>query len=211
MTRAIVITGTDTGIGKTVFAAGLAGALGGFYWKPVQAGTEDGTDSDTVARLSGLPSERIWPEAYRLATPASPHLAARLDGLQIDPERLALPDVDGPLIVEGAGGVLVPLTETLLFADIMARWQAPVIVCARTGLGTINHSLMTVEALRARKVSVAGIVFIGDPHEENERIVPELAGVRSLGRLPVLERLDAAMLGQAMRENIDLSAVREAL
>src|SRR5687767_285361 len=111
MTRAIVITGTDTGIGKTVFAAGLAGALDGYYWKPVQAGTEDGTDSDTVARLSGLPSERIWPEAYRLATPASPHLAARLDGLQIDPERLALPDVDGPLIVEGAGGALVPLTE----------------------------------------------------------------------------------------------------
>lgn len=211
MTRAIVITGTDTGIGKTVFAAGLAGALDGYYWKPVQAGIEGGTDSDTAALLSGLPAGRILPEAYRLTTPASPHLAARLDGVEIDPARLALPDVDGPLVVEGAGGALVPLTETLLFADMMARWQAPVIVCARTGLGTINHSLLTVEALRARNVSVAGIVFIGDPHEENERIVPELAGVRSLGRLPVLERLDAAMLGQAMRENIDLAAIGSAL
>jgi dethiobiotin synthetase len=211
MTRAIVVTGTDTGIGKTVFAAGLAGALDGYYWKPVQAGTEGGTDSDTVSRLSGLPSGRILPEAYRLSTPASPHLAARLDGVEIDPARLKLPDVDGPLIVEGAGGALVPLTGALLFADMMARWHAPVIVCARTGLGTINHSLMTVEALRARNLSVAGIVFIGDPHEENERIVPQLAGVPSLGRLPVLERLDATTLADAMRENIDLSAIGSAL
>ena len=211
MTRAIVVTGTDTGIGKTVFAAGLAGALDGYYWKPVQAGTEGGTDSDTVSRLSGLPSGRILPEAYRLATPASPHLAARLDGVEIDPARLKLPDVDGPLIVEGAGGALVPLTGALLFADMMARWHAPVIVCARTGLGTINHSLLTVEVLRARNLSVAGIVFIGDPHEENERIVPELAGVPSLGRLPVLERLDATTLADAMRENIDLSAIGSAL
>ena len=211
MTRAMVITGTDTGIGKTVFAAGLAGALGGYYWKPVQAGTEDGTDSDTVARLSGLSPERILPEAYRLSTPASPHLAARLDGVEIDPARLALPEVDGPLIVEGAGGALVPLTETLLFADVMARWQAPVIICARTGLGTINHCLLTVEALCARGVPLAGIVFIGGAHEENERIVPKLAGVPSLGRLPMLDRLDAGILAKALREHIDLSKVRAAL
>lgn len=211
MTRAMVITGTDTGIGKTVFAAGLAGALGGYYWKPVQAGTEDGTDSDTVARLSGLSPERILPEAYRLSTPASPHLAARLDGVEIDPARLALPEVDGPLIVEGAGGALVPLTETLLFADVMARWQAPVIICARTGLGTINHCLLTIEALRARDVPLAGIVFIGGAHEENERIVPKLAGVPSLGRLPMLDRLDAGLLAKALREHIDLSKVRAAL
>lgn len=207
MIRALVITGTDTGVGKTVFAAGLAGALDGWYWKPVQAGVEDGTDSKTVARLSGLPRERIIPEAYRLSTPASPHFAARLDGVEIDPARLSLPEVDDPLIVEGAGGALVPLTETLLFADIMARWQAPVIICARTGLGTINHSLLTVEALRARNVPMAGIVFIGEAHGENERIVPKLAGVPSLGRLPVLDRLDARTLALAIRENIDLPTV----
>lgn len=211
MTRAVVITGTDTGIGKTVFAAGLAGALGGYYWKPVQAGTEEGTDSQSAARLSGLPAECILPEAYCLATPASPHLAARIDGVKIDPDRLGLPDVDAPLVIEGAGGALVPLTETLLFADLMARWQAPVIVCARTGLGTINHSLLTVEALRSRGVPIAGIVFIGEPHEENERIVPELAGVPSLGRLPVLDRLDADALRGAMRANIDLAKVQAVL
>lgn len=207
MTRAIIVTGTDTCIGKTVFAAGLAGALDGWYWKPVQAGTEDGTDSETVARLSGLPPERILPEAYRFATPASPHLAARIAGVEIDPARLALPDVSGPLVVEGAGGALVPLTEDLLFADLMARWQAPVIICARTGLGTINHSLMTVEALQSRDVPIAGIAFIGDRHEENERIVPKLAGIPSLGRLPTLEQLDAETLAEAMRENVDLSPI----
>ncbi|HKR16608.1 dethiobiotin synthase [Rhizorhapis sp.] len=211
MTRAIIITGTDTGIGKTVFAAGLAGALGGHYWKPVQAGVEEGTDSEIVARLSGLPRERILTEAYRLATPASPHLAARLDGVEIDAARLALPQVDGPLIVEGAGGMLVPLTESLLYADLMARWQAPVIICARTSLGTINHSLLTVEALRSRGLTIAGIAFIGDKHEENERIIPKLANIPSLGRLPLLARLDAKTLSTAMRQNIDLAAVRAAL
>lgn len=211
MSRAVVITGTDTGIGKTVFAAGLTGALDGWYWKPVQAGTEEGTDSETVARLSGLPSERILPEAYRLATPASPHLAARIDGVEIDPARLALPETPGPLVVEGAGGALVPLSETWLFADMMARWGRPVIVCARTALGTINHSLMTVEALRARGVPLLGIAFIGAGHDENERIVPKLAGVRALGRLPLLDPLDAPALADAMRAGIDLDAIRAAL
>ena len=211
MSRAVIITGTDTGIGKTVFAAGLAGALDGFYWKPVQAGTEGGTDSETAARLSGLPAERVLPETYRLTTPASPHLAARIDGVEVDPARLTLPALPGPLVVEGAGGALVPLTESLLYADLMARWQAPAIICARTGLGTINHSLMTAEALRSRGVPLAGIVFIGDPHAENERIVPRLAGVPSLGRLPVLAPLNAAALARAMKDNIDLVAVGRAL
>jgi dethiobiotin synthetase len=112
MTR-FVITGTDTGIGKTVFSAALAGALGIRYWKPIQSGLEEETDSEAVARLAGVP---VLPEAYRLRTPASPHLAAAIDGVTIDPDRLAPPD--GPLIVEGAGGALVPVTRTLLYADL---------------------------------------------------------------------------------------------
>lgn len=211
MSGAIVIAGTDTGIGKTVFAAGLTRALGGYYWKPVQAGMEEGTDSETVAHLSGLPLQHILPEAYRLATPASPHLAARIDNLEIDPARLALPSADGPLIIEAAGGVLVPLTDDLLYADQLARWQSPVIICARTGLGTINHSLLTVEALRSRGVPLVGIIFIGDGHEENQRIVPRLARVSSLGRLPLVDPLDSETLARAIRENIDLAAIRAAL
>lgn len=200
----LIVTGTDTGIGKTVFAAGLAGALGAYYWKPIQAGVDPEGDKETVAALSGLPADRILPEAFRLNTPASPHLAARIDGVTIALDQLPLPQVDGPLVVEGAGGVLVPISETLLMADLFAHWGQPVILCARTGLGTINHSLLSIEAVRSRGAQLAGIAFIGDPHAENERIIPQLAGVPSLGRLPHLDQLDPASLKAAFAANIRL-------
>lgn len=203
MTR-FLVTGTDTDIGKTVFAAGLAGALGAYYWKPVQAGVDPEGDKETVARLGGIPKTHILPEAYRLRTPASPHLAARIEGVEVCLDKLTLPQVDGPLVVEGAGGVLVPVSETLLMADLFAYWQLPVILCARTALGTINHSLLSIEALRSRGVPLAGIAFIGDPHEENERIIPQLAKVPSFGRLPRLDPLNAASLKAAFAENIRL-------
>ena len=169
MTR-FVITGTDTGIGKTVFSAALAGALGLPYWKPIQSGLEEETDSEAVARLAGVP---VLPEAYRLITPASPHLAAEIDGVAIDPQTLTPPQ--GPLIVEGAGGALVPVTRTLLYADLFARWQIPVIVCARTSLGTINHSLLTVEALKSRGAPVHGIAFLGEAMPDSEAVIPNIS------------------------------------
>ena len=194
--RGLIVTGTDTGIGKTVLAA--AARLGARYWKPVQAGLAEETDSEVVARLA--PGVAIHPEAYRLDTPASPHLAATLDGVNITPERLAPPPGAGPLVIEGAGGALVPLSETLLYADMFARWALPVVVVARTGLGTINHTLLTIDALRARGCPIAGIAFIGDAHAENERIIPMISGVRRLGRLPHLAPLDAASLIAAMAD-----------
>jgi dethiobiotin synthetase len=200
----LVVTGTDTGIGKTVFSAGLAGALGAHYWKPIQAGVDPEGDKESVAALSGLPASRILPEAYRLATPASPHLAARIDGVEISLKRLALPQVDGPLVVEGAGGLMVPISETLLMIDLFAHWRQPVILCVRTGLGTINHSLLSIEALRGRGVQVAGIAFIGDPHAENERIVPLLGDVPVLGRLPLLAPLGPETLARAFAAHINL-------
>lgn len=199
-----IVTGTDTGIGKTVFSAGLAGALGACYWKPIQAGVDPEGDKETVAALSGLPAERILPEAYRLATPASPHLAARIDGVDIRLDRLALPRVDGPLVVEGAGGLMVPISETMLMIDLFAHWGQPVILCARTALGTINHSLLSIEALRARDVPIAGIVFIGDEHAENERIIPALAKVPTLGRLPMLAEMTPDELAHAFARHINL-------
>jgi dethiobiotin synthetase len=211
MTRAIIVTGTDTGIGKTVFAAGLAGILGAHYWKPVQAGTDPEGDRETVARLAGLSANRLLPEAYRLKLPASPHLAAREEGVALEVERLALPKVQGPLVVEGAGGVLVPLSETLLMVDLFASWGAPAIVCTRTSLGTINHSLLTVRALQGAGVPVLGLAFIGDPHAENERIIPKLAGVPSLGRLALLDPLGPDTLRRAMQTDIDLALLEGAL
>ena len=200
----LVVTGTDTGIGKTVFSAGLAGALGAHYWKPIQAGVDPEGDKESVAALSGLPASRILREAYRLATPASPHLAARIDGVEISLDRLALPQVDGPLVVEGAGGLMVPISESLLMIDLFAHWGQPVILCARTGLGTINHSLLSIEALRARGVPIAGIAFIGDSHAENERIVPLLGDVPALGRLPLLAPLGPETLARAFAAHINL-------
>jgi dethiobiotin synthetase len=201
-----VVTGTDTGIGKTVFSAALAAALGGYYWKPVQSGLDEETDSQVVHRLGRLPPSRILPETYRLRTPASPHLAARLDHVEIEPERLMPPVTDAPLIIEGAGGLLVPLTETGVFADVFARWQIPVILCARTGLGTINHTLLSLEALRHRAIPVFGVAFIGDGQTETQQIIAAMGQVRILGRLPRLDLLTPDALQQAFRENFPLSS-----
>jgi dethiobiotin synthetase len=205
---AIVVTGTDTDIGKTVFAAALAGALGAHYWKPVQAGLDDGSDRERAARLSGLPDGKLLPEAYRLTTPCSPHRAAEIDGVAIDPAHLMLPEVDGPLVVEGAGGVMVPVTRDLLFADLFARWGQPVVLVARTALGTINHSLLSIEALKRRDASLLGIAFVGERVEDTEATVAAIGGVRRLGRLPLLPALDRESLAAAFAANFDLEDFR---
>jgi dethiobiotin synthetase len=184
-----VVTGTDTDIGKTVFAAGLAGMIGARYWKPVQAGVPG--DSETVVELAGV---EIVPEIYRLQMPASPHQAAAAEGIAIDPNALEPPD--GPLVIEGAGGLMVPLTRDTLFIDVFARWKLPLILCARTRLGTINHTLLSLEAIRARAIPLHGIAFIGDANEESESIIVEKGRVKRLGRLPEIaplgsERLEA--------------------
>jgi len=199
---AFVITGTDTGIGKTVFAAALTGALAAHYWKPVQAGLDDGADADTVARLAGVPQDHILAEAYRLTQPLSPHRAAELDGVVIDLARLVLPP-QRPLVVEGAGGVLVPITRETTYADVFARWNLPVIVVARTALGTINHSLLTIAALRARGLMVHGVAFVGDANEDNEMTIAALARVRRLGRLPPLPVLTRETLAAAFAAGFD--------
>lgn len=205
MSLRFVVSGTDTGIGKTVFSAALTHALQAYYWKPVQSGLDEETDSEVVERLGGVSRARILPEAYRLKMPASPHLSARLESVTIDPERLIPPETDGPLVIEGAGGLLVPLTDKLLFADIFARWRIPLILCARTSLGTINHTLLSLEALRQRAIPVHGVVFIGDENRENQRIIADIGGVRSLGRLPHLPEMSAETLHQTFAQQFDLA------
>lgn len=209
MTSRFVVSGTDTGIGKTVFAAALTRALDGCYWKPVQSGLEEETDSERVATLAALSSARIFPEAYRLSAPLSPHLSARLDGLEIDAETLVPPTTDRPLVIEGAGGLLVPLTEDLLFADVFARWQIPVILCARTSLGTINHTLLSIEAMYQRGIPLFGVAFIGDENIETERIIARFGKVRRLGRLASLQHLSPARLLEAFERGFDRASFSE--
>lgn len=205
MNRSIVVTGTDTDVGKTVFAAALAGALDGHYWKPVQAGLDDGSDSASVAALSGLTAAHILPEAYRLTTPCSPHRAAEIDGVTIDPDRLIPPQVEGPLVIEGAGGVLVPIKRDLLYADLFARWRLPVVLVARTALGTINHSLLSIEALRSRGIAILGVAFVGDAVPDSEATIIAMGGVKRLGRLPHLDPLDRETLAEAFAANFSLA------
>lgn len=200
MIKRFVVTGTDTGIGKTIFTAALAGALGIPYWKPVQAGLDEETDSETIARLCSV---TVHPETYRLATPASPHLSAERDGISIDPATLIPPA--GDLVIEGAGGALVPVTRNMLYADIFARWQIPTILVARTALGTINHSLLSIEALRARGVPIHGIAFIGEENEDSEATIAAISGVRRLGRLPLLPTLTRATLTEAFVNHFRIS------
>ncbi|WP_319796986.1 dethiobiotin synthase [Nitrobacter sp.] len=210
MSTRIVVTGTDTGIGKTVFSAALAGALDGFYWKPIQSGLDEETDSQTVMKLSGLSADRVLGEAYRLRTPASPHLAAEIDGVTIDHQSLKIPETERPLVVEGAGGLLVPLTRSITYIDLMARWRVPVVLCARTTLGTINHSLLSIEALRARGVAMLGIAFIGEENVESERIITEMGQVRCLGRLPHVAPLTRDTLREAFARAFNIDGFRKA-
>jgi 8-amino-7-oxononanoate synthase len=201
-----VVVGTDTDVGKTVVAAGLVAVLGARYWKPVQAGLVAGTDSATVAALARLTPDRIVPEAYRLRTPASPHHAAARDGVTIDVAALAPPPAgDRPLVIETAGGLMVPLSTETLQIDVLARWRLPVVLVASTRLGTINHTLLSIEALRARDIPVHGVVFVGEACPHAEEIVVAHTGVRRLGRLPWLEPLTPETLADAVAAGIDVA------
>ncbi|MCP9775246.1 dethiobiotin synthase [Cyanobium sp. WAJ14-Wanaka] len=213
--RQLIVCGTDTDVGKTVVSAWLVQGLVAHYWKPVQSGYEPGNsakeglgDSGRLSSLLQLPPSRLLPEAYRLSQPVSPHWAAEIDGVSIDRQRLELPDLAGPLVVETAGGLLVPLTRHWLQIDQIANWQLPVLLVARSGLGTLNHSLLSIEALRSRQIPLLGLILNGPPHPDNPRTLSELGGVTILGQLPPLEPLTREALAlqwqqQAMGHKLD--------
>lgn len=204
---ALIVAGTDTGIGKTLFSAGLTAALGAAYWKPVQSGLEDETDSEVVARLSGVTP---LPETYRLQLPASPHLSAEAEGVEIDPDTLTLPEVDGPLVVEGAGGLMVPLNRRTYYLDLIARWKAPVILVARTQLGTINHTTLSLMALRDAGCPVVGVAFSGEAEPLVEETIAQMSDVPHLGRLDPIPEVTPESLAKAF-EAIDMDTIRGAL
>jgi len=194
MNQVLVISGTDTDVGKTVASAMLVQALDADYFKPVQAGLDPETDSEAVKRLAGVSDERIVPELFRLNTPASPHYAADIDGVEISAESMRLPQRANRLIVEGAGGLLVPVNHSTLFIDVFKAWNRPVILCARTALGTINHSLLSLRALQSAGIPIHGIIFVGDAVASSESAICEFGDVRRLGRIPYLDNLDSQTL-----------------
>jgi dethiobiotin synthetase len=209
--RGFFVTGTDTGIGKTVLSALLVAALDGIYWKPVQTGSIEGTDRDAVRLWAGCPEERLLPERYCFDPPVSPHLAAREAGVRITLDTIALPpSLDTrPMIVEGAGGVMVPLNDKDLMLDLMRHLAFSVVVATRTTLGTINHTLMTLAALRSARLPVQGVVMIGHENIENRRAIEHYGKVRVIGHIPMLEKIHRAALLDVFEKHFDRRAFTE--
>ena len=205
--RRLVVAGTDTGVGKTMISALLVRALAACYWKPIQAGlpplSSEPSDSQQVQALSGCPNSAILPEAYGLQHPASPHWAAQQEGIVLERQRLWPPEdeQDRALVVELAGGLLVPITRHLLQIDVMAEWALPVVLVARAGLGTINHTLLSLEALRRRRIPVLGLVLNGEGFADNATVLPQLGRTRLLAQVPRLPCVDPEVLDRVWRSS----------
>lgn len=194
------ISGTDTMVGKTVVSAILTLGTGATYWKPVQSGLQPCSDSEFVRKACELPDWRVLPEVHRLERPLSPHLSARMEGKRIDPTEIHVPVGVDRLIVEGAGGLLVPLNETDLMIDLISGLQLPVLLVARSTLGTINHTMLSVEALRARGIPLIGVVMNGTPDAENRLAIEHYAKVKVLAQVPPLNGLSRKTLERAYNE-----------
>ena len=184
-----VVAGTDTDVGKTFVSAMLAAGLGASYWKPIQSGLAGGTDTEVVRSLSGLPADAFLPEAYRLGTPISPHASAALDGVAIKLSQLSLPQVKGRLIIEGAGGLMVPINDRALMIDVICEWGLPVLLVARSRLGTINHTLLSLAALRAYGIKVLGVVMNGGSDAVSRRAIERYGKVVVLAEVPTVPEL----------------------
>ncbi|MCY3975087.1 MAG: dethiobiotin synthase [Simkaniaceae bacterium] len=188
----IIVAGIGTDVGKTVFSAILTEALEGEYWKPVQTGA-GAFDTDTVSLLLS-PERTIHPPAYSLKEPASPHSAAESEGILIDPDRIIPPASDRPLIIESAGGVCVPLRSDLLTIDLFKKWEARWIVVSKQYLGSINHTLLTVHALKAAGIDLAGIIFNGEANSCSEEAILAVSQVPCLGHVAHEQRIDASTI-----------------
>jgi dethiobiotin synthetase len=195
--KRLFVTGIGTAVGKTVVSAVLVEALRASYWKPIQAGDLESSDALQIQRL--CPSlQRIYPERHRLTSPMSPHAAAAIDGVDIALTDFTCPESKA-LVIEGAGGLMVPLSSTLLIADLIGHLQAKVVVVSRHYLGSINHTLLTVAELIRRELPVAGIVFVGNENPATETVIAEHpmvteAQIPILGRIPEVEAVDRAFI-----------------
>jgi dethiobiotin synthase len=202
--ESLFVTGTDTNIGKTLLSALLVAALDGIYWKPIQTGAIEGTDRHTVMKLAEIPESRTLPDSYCFNPPVSPHLAAEASGVKIHLARIQPPtNLARPIIAEGAGGILVPINDSELMLDLACHLGFPILIAARAALGTINHTLLTVRALRCAKMCIKGVVMIGDRNRDNERSVEHFGAVPVVGWIPWLDKIDRPALLQVFRSSFD--------
>jgi dethiobiotin synthase len=208
MNQRYFVASTDIEVGKTVLSALLCAALEALYWKPIQTGTLDGTDRQTVMRLTGVGEDRILREVYSFVPPVSPHLAARWAGVQINFDQVRIPPgvENESLIVEGPGGVLEPLNDQQFVLDLIAKLKLPAILAARSSLGTINHTLLSLAALRSADVPVQGVVLIGDSNKDYRETIERYGRVQVIGEIPRLPVLNRAVLIQVFESHFDRSA-----
>lgn len=205
MPERFFITGTDTGVGKTVVSALLCAALDAMYWKPIQTGAREGTDRKTVMRWIQLPRNRVIPETYCFGPSLSPHLAARRAGVRIALRKIGMPRIAAAesLIVEGAGGVFVPVNDTQLMIHLMKHLRLPVLLVSRTSLGTINHTLLSLAALRAEEIDIRGVVMVGRRNRENGQAIEHYGEVQVVGTVPALARIHRGALLEVFHKHFD--------
>ena len=196
ISKRIIICGTDTDVGKTIVSSFFVQGLKSIYWKPIQSGTEEGTDTQTVCKLLDLAPNRYLPERYKFKAPVSPHWAAEKESRFIEPKNLHLPNLDKSIVIETAGGLMVPLNRNWLQIDQIKVWGSPIVLVARTGLGTLNHTLLSLEALRNRNINVLGIVLNGPPHNDNPKTIEQFGDTKILANLPIFDEVNAKVLSK---------------
>ncbi|CAN5387259.1 hypothetical protein BH10CYA1_BH10CYA1_52530 [soil metagenome] len=196
---AFFITGTGTDVGKTVISGILLSGLEAKYWKPIQSGNP--TDTSYLKEITELPAENFMPERHTFSQPVSPHLASSLSGKRIELKDFELPEHrDSHLIVEGAGGLLVPLNEKDLIIDLIAHLELPVLLVALSGLGTINHTLLSINALKARNIPILGVVMNGEPNQSNLEAIENFGNVPVIAQCERLPELNMKELTEAFRQ-----------
>jgi len=206
----IIIAGTDTNVGKTICSALLMSVLKGTYFKPLQTGGKFDNDTKTVRKLSKLNDEHFLKEKYLLKEPFSPHKAAELDNLIVENEKLVLPDniKFNPLIIELAGGLMVPVNDKTLMIDIVKEWSnhndLSVVLCAKTTLGTINHTLLSIEALKSRNINIAGIVFVGEKDNDNIKTISQFSEIQEIGYIPIVDKINKRSLIEIFVKNFKM-------
>jgi dethiobiotin synthetase len=190
MTKKYFVTGIGTEIGKTVTSAILTEQLKADYWKPIQSGDLHQSDTLKVKNLVSNGAKKFHPEAYRLTQPFSPHYSAELDGVEINLNSIQLPETHNNLIVEGAGGLMVPLNQRDLIIDLIKKIGLEVILVSKNYLGSINHTLLSVEALKSRNIPIKGIIFNGEANETSESIIKKITGLNVIAHIPALEKIN---------------------
>jgi dethiobiotin synthetase len=192
--KGIVVAGIGTGIGKTFVAAILTEALEADYWKPIQAGNLDFTDTDFVKQHISNTKTVFHPEVYRLSAPMSPHAAAKIDGFEIQLDKLSIPETKNTIIIEPAGGLMVPLNDKQLNIDLIEKWDLPVVLISQIYLGSINHTLLSVEVLKSRSINLLGIIFNGERNPATEEFILSYTGVKCLARVNQEEVVDKTVI-----------------